>query len=100
MAKVIIPTPLRKFTDNQASVETKSHSVLEAINGLADQFPELREHLFDEQGKLRKFIRIYVGDADIRELHNENTSVDGNSVVSIIPAIAGGINHQPKSSDQ
>lgn len=91
MAKVIIPTPLRKFTDNKASVETKSASVLEAVNGLANEFPELREHLFDEQGKLRKFIRIYVGEQDIRELDNENTMVDANSVVSIIPAIAGGI---------
>ncbi len=92
MAKVIIPTPLRRFTDNLASLETDSNSVLEAVNSLANRFPELKEHLFDDQGKLRRFIRIYVGEKDIRELNNEQTSVEADSVVSIIPAIAGGIN--------
>jgi molybdopterin synthase sulfur carrier subunit len=86
MAKVIIPTPLRKFTDNKASVETNSNSVLAAINGLANEFPELKEHLFDEK--------------DIRELNNENTAVDAESIVSIIPAIAGGIQFHTKTSER
>ena len=90
MAKLIIPTPLRKFTNDQASIETKSGSVLEALHALAALFPELKEHLFDDQGSLRKFIRIYVGDQDIRELNNEKTQLEPTTVVSIIPAIAGG----------
>lgn len=91
MAKVIIPTPLRKFTDNQSAIEAESNSVLEAVNFLAERYPDLQEHLFDEQGKLRKFIRIYVGEKDIRELNNEDTLLEPHSVVNIIPAIAGGI---------
>lgn len=90
MAKVIIPTPLRKFTDNQSSIDTESESVIDAVNSLARRFPELREHLFDDHGSLRKFIRIYVGDQDIRELNNEKTALEPTTVVSIIPAIAGG----------
>lgn len=90
MAKVIIPTPLRKFTDNQSSIDTESRSVIDAVNSLASRFPELKEHLFDDRGSLRKFIRIYVGDQDIRELNNEKTALEPTTVVSIIPAIAGG----------
>lgn len=90
MAKLIIPTPLRKFTNDQAAVDTESNSVLEALHSLAALFPELKEHLFDDRGSLRKFIRIYVGDQDIRELKNEQTELEPTTVVSIIPAIAGG----------
>lgn len=90
MAKLIIPTPLRKFTRDQAAIDTESSSVLEALHSLAALFPELKEHLFDDRGSLRKFIRIYVGDQDIRELNNEKTALEPTTVVSIIPAIAGG----------
>ncbi|HEU5290520.1 MAG TPA: MoaD/ThiS family protein [Cyclobacteriaceae bacterium] len=90
MAKLIIPTPLRKFTNDQASIDTESGSVLEALNALAALFPELKVHLFDDQGSLRKFLRIYVGDQDIRELNNEKTAIEPTTVISIIPAIAGG----------
>jgi sulfur-carrier protein len=93
MPKIIIPTPLRKYTDNQPSIDTNSHSVREAVNTVAERFPELRTHLYDDQGNLRKFLRIYVGDQDIRELNNEQTVLESNSVVSIIPAIAGGVFH-------
>ncbi|MEO9805935.1 MAG: MoaD/ThiS family protein [Reichenbachiella sp.] len=91
MANIIIPTPLRKFTNNEASVESNGTTVQESVEDLAKQFPDLNKHIFDAEGKIRQFIRIYVGDEDINALNNENTEVDGNSVISIIPAIAGGI---------
>lgn len=90
MANIIIPTPLRKFTNNQASVESNGSTVQQSVEDLAKQFPDLNKHIFDAEGKIRQFIRIYVGDEDINALENENTKVDGNSVISIIPAIAGG----------
>lgn len=91
MANIIIPTPLRKFTNNQASVESNGSTVQQSVEDLAKQFPDLNKHIFDAEGKIRQFIRIYVGDEDINALENENTKVDGSSVISIIPAIAGGI---------
>ncbi|SMD39069.1 molybdopterin synthase subunit MoaD [Reichenbachiella faecimaris] len=91
MANIIIPTPLRKFTNNQASVESNGATVQQSVEDLAKQFPDLNKHIFDAEGKIRQFIRIYVGDEDINALENENTKVDGSSVISIIPAIAGGI---------
>jgi len=92
MAKVIIPTPLRKFTDNQASFETNSENVYEAIKALSGAFPEIQKHLFDEQGQIRSFLRIYLGDEDINVLDKEKTSLKADDVLSIIPAIAGGKN--------
>ncbi|UXX78969.1 MoaD/ThiS family protein [Reichenbachiella carrageenanivorans] len=92
MANIIIPTPLRKFTNNQPSVESNGSTVQESVEDLAKQFPDLSKHIFDAEGKIRQFIRIYVGDEDINALDNENTKVDSSTVISIIPAIAGGIN--------
>ena len=90
MAKIIIPTPLRKFTNNQASVATNGSTIKESINSLAQIYPELQKHLFDTQGDIRNFVRIYLGDEDINQLDRENTPVDEESVISIVPAIAGG----------
>ncbi len=90
MAKVIIPTPLRKFTGNQRSLATSGVTVKEAITDVASSFPDLQKHLFDTNGNIRDFVRIYVGEEDIKVLDNESTRLSEDSVVSIIPAIAGG----------
>ena len=90
MAKVIIPTPLRKFTENEGSIQTTGATVQAAIKQLTENYPELTNHLFDETGNIRSFVRIYVGDDDIKALQNEETPLKEDSVVSIIPAIAGG----------
>jgi molybdopterin converting factor small subunit len=92
MAKVIIPTPLRRFTENQPTLVTESGTVLQAIEELGNKYPGLHPHLFDKEGKLRNFIRIYVGDEDIKTLDNGNTAIDATSIVSLVPAIAGGSN--------
>ncbi|WP_020529017.1 MoaD/ThiS family protein [Flexithrix dorotheae] len=91
MAQIIIPTPLRKFTDNLATIKTNGSNIQESMLDLATQYPEVKQHLFDESGALRKFVRIYIGDEDIKALQNENTPVEDNTEISIIPAIAGGI---------
>ena len=90
MAKVIIPTPLRKFVDNQAEIVANGVNVQESIEGVATQFPEIKPHLFDSEGNIRNFVRIYVGDEDIKALDDSETAVTDSSVISIIPAIAGG----------
>lgn len=91
MAKVIIPTPLRKFAEDQASFITEGSTVGENILHLTVKFPGLKEHLLDEDGKLRQFIKVYVGDEDIEELQQDQTAVKADTVISLIPAIAGGI---------
>jgi len=90
MAIIIVPTPLRKFTSNQIKVEVNSETVAQSLENLANDFPDIRKHLLDNQGKVRDFINIFVGDNDIRDLENELTKVDSNTIISIVPAIAGG----------
>jgi len=91
MATVIIPTPLRKFTGNAARLQAGGTTVEESLTALATDFPDLKKHLFDEQGNIRSFVNIFVGDDDIRDLQNEKTTLTDDTVVSIVPAIAGGL---------
>ena len=91
MATIIIPTPVRKFTNQKTRLEVDGSNVKEAIEELAVNFPDLKKHLIDENGQLRTFVNIFVGDNDIRDLQKGETKVSADSVVSIIPAIAGGI---------
>ena len=91
MATVIIPTPLRKFTNNTAKVNINGDSIGEVVDQLTLNFPDLKKHLLDDKGQIRTFVNIFVGDSDIRDLQQEKTSVKDDTLVSIVPAIAGGI---------
>src|SRR3989338_4537865 len=87
---VRIPAPLQKLTQNQEKVEANGANVKELIENLDKKFPGIRERICDENGKVRKFINIYVNEEDVRFLQQEETSVKSGDEVSIIPAIAGG----------
>ncbi|MBI5913747.1 MAG: MoaD/ThiS family protein [Bacteroidetes bacterium] len=90
MAKIIIPTPLRKFTDNSGVFETTGTTVQEAIQQLTQTHTNLERHLLDDHKNLRSFIRVYLGEDDINSLQKGATSVAKDAVISIVPAIAGG----------
>jgi len=90
MATIIIPTPLRKFTNNTAKLQITEGTIESSIRELTTNFPDLKRHLLDENGRIRSFVNIFVGDEDIRDLQQEQTIVKNDTVVSIIPAIAGG----------
>ena len=91
MATVFIPTPLRKFTNNSSKLEMQGNTVMEVITSLTASFPDLKRHLINAEGKVPSFINIFVDDDDIRNLQQEQTVVKSNTIVSIVPAIAGGI---------
>ena len=88
--KVRIPTPLQKLTANQAEVSANGATVKEALAHLNEQFDGIAERLYDEQGKLRRFINFYVNEEDIRFLNGEDTALKEGDELSIVPAIAGG----------
>src|SRR5208283_1606969 len=90
MMKVLIPTPLRPYTGQQASVEVAAGTVGQTLRELTNQFPDLRKQLFSDDGKLRRFVNVYVNDEDIRYLDHENTPVKDSDTVSIVPSVAGG----------
>lgn len=94
MATIIIPTPLRKFTNNSSRLQLNASSIQEAVDELTFNFPDLKKHLLDEHGKIRSFINIFVGSDDIRNLQQEQTTLRQDSVISIIPAIAGGLSNE------
>ncbi len=87
---VLIPTPLRKFTQEQETVTVPSGTVTTLISELDLQFPGIAARLTDDQGELRRFINIYVNEEDIRFLAGKDTTVKDGDNVSIVPAIAGG----------
>ena len=88
--KVLIPTPLRKLTNNEETVEVNARSVGEAITELQARFPGIQERLVDEKGEVRRFVNVYVNQEDIRFLKNRETPLKDGDEISIIPAIAGG----------
>lgn len=97
MAEIIIPTPLRKFTGNTNRFSTSAKNVGDAIAELTAKYPGLKEHLYAGEGQLRPFIKIFVGEDDIKHLQDTKTSIDEKSVLSIVPAIAGGRSFHPSS---
>lgn len=91
MATILIPTPLRKYTDNQSKVSIDGADVSCIIENLVSTHPEIKKHLLDGAGGVRSFVNLFVDQDDIRSLNNLQTSVSPFSIVSIVPAIAGGI---------
>src|SRR5205809_1851341 len=90
MAKILIPTPLRPYTDKQDAVDAAGTTVGELLADLTRKHSGLKAHLYNEQGKLRSFVNVYVNDEDIRYLQKEQTPVAASDTVSIIPSVAGG----------
>ena len=92
MPKIQIPTPLRQYAGKQPAVEVKAATIGEALSSLVAQHPELRRHLYADDGKLRAFVNVYLNDEDVRYLQKDATAVNDSDSISIVPSIAGGRN--------
>jgi adenylyltransferase/sulfurtransferase len=88
--KILIPTPLRPYTDKKDAVDADGTTVGELLADLTRRHSGLKAHLYNDQGKLRSFVNVYVNDEDIRYLQKEQTPVTATDTVSIIPSVAGG----------
>ncbi len=88
--KIMIPTPLRQYVGKKDQIELEAKTVGEALSKLSSEYSDLRRHLYNEEGKLRSFVNVYLGDEDIRFLQREQTPVKDDDVLSIVPSIAGG----------
>src|SRR5580693_1797717 len=89
--KILIPTPLRPYTDKKDAVDADGATVGELLADLVVRHAGLKAHLYNDQGKLRSFVNIYVNDDDIRYLAKEQTPVKAGDTLSIIPSVAGGV---------
>ena len=90
MAKILIPTPLRQFAGKKDSLEVTASTVGEALAVLTSEHADLKRHLFNDEGKLRSFVNVYVNDEDIRYSGKDATPVKAGDTISIVPSIAGG----------
>ncbi len=90
MAQIRIPTPLRPYAGGQSAVAVTGDSVGTALNDLTDQYPDLRQHLF-EGPQLRSFVNIYLNQEDVRYLQGAETPLKETDTLLIIPSIAGGV---------
>lgn len=91
MAKILIPTPLRQYVDKKDSVDVTGATVGEALNALITAHPDLKKNLYNDEGKLRSFVNIYLNDEDIRYMKKESTPLADSDTISIVPSIAGGL---------
>ncbi|HLF07052.1 MAG TPA: MoaD/ThiS family protein, partial [Thermoplasmata archaeon] len=88
--RVHIPTPLRQYADNLPSIEVSGATVADALFQLTKKYDRLRRQLYDDSGRLRNFVNVYVNENDIRSLDRHETSLKDGDVVTIVPSIAGG----------
>jgi molybdopterin/thiamine biosynthesis adenylyltransferase/rhodanese-related sulfurtransferase/molybdopterin converting factor small subunit len=87
---ILIPSALQNYTSHRSEVQVQASSVGEALQALADAYPDLRKHLYTEQGKLRSFVNVYLGDEDTRYLQGLDTPLKEGDTLTIVPSIAGG----------
>ncbi|MEA5579034.1 MoaD/ThiS family protein [Anabaena sp. UHCC 0451] len=88
--KVLVPTALQKFTNNQAALECSGNNISELFDSLEQACPGIKSRLCDENGNPRRFLNLYVNSEDIRFLQNTETPLKDGDEVSIVPAVAGG----------
>ena len=89
---VKIPTPLRKLTNGETSVTVEGTTVGAIVDSLQAAYPGIQERLIDDEGALRHFVNIYLDGEDVRYLDGLNSVVSDNAELSIVPAVAGGLN--------
>jgi molybdopterin converting factor small subunit len=91
MSLVRLPTPLRPYADGRKEVEVTGGTVADALGNLAKLYPDLSHHLYDEGGRLRPYVNVFLNEDDVRTLQGESTPIaDGDRLV-IVPSIAGGM---------
>jgi sulfur-carrier protein len=90
MITVRIPTQMRTLTGGASTVEVDGSTIADVLSVLGAQYAGIAARLFDEQGKLRRFVNVYVEDEDIRFAQGLETPVSDGQTVSLLPAVAGG----------
>jgi adenylyltransferase/sulfurtransferase len=86
-----IPTPLRAYVGGAKEVSGEAGSVADALTALVAVHPDLKKHLFTDDGKVRSFVNVYLGDEDVRYLQGIDTPVPDGATISIVPSVAGGV---------
>jgi molybdopterin converting factor small subunit len=87
---VRIPTILRTYTDGESEVPAQGATLAEVLDDLDTHHPGIKARILDDQGAIRRFVNVYVGNDDVRFLDALDTPTPEGVQVSVIPAVAGG----------
>jgi MoaD family protein len=90
MALIRIPAALRDYTGGNAEMDVTGNTVASALNHLSTNYPQLRRHLYAENGELRSYVNVFVNEDDVRTLQGLKTEVQAQDTLMIVPSIAGG----------
>ncbi|MCC7024999.1 MAG: MoaD family protein [Thermomicrobiales bacterium] len=88
--QVLIPTPLRRFTDGESRVEVSGATVGDALDALEARFPGIDERVRDDSGQIRRFVNLFVNGQNVRDRDGIATPLSPGDELGIIPAMAGG----------
>ena len=88
--RVRVPTILRTYTKGESEVTVEGSTLSEVLDALDAQYPGIKGRIVDEQGELRRFVNVYVGNDDVRFADGLATATPDGTQVSVIPAVAGG----------
>src|SRR5687768_3758390 len=89
--KVLIPSALSRYAENQEQIEVSGGTVRDALRTLVELHPDLRKHLYGDGDELRQYVNVYLGEEDIRRLQGPETPVRAGQEITIVPSIAGGV---------
>ncbi|MDR3091866.1 MAG: MoaD/ThiS family protein [Clostridiales bacterium] len=88
---VFIPAALRPFTDGLAEASVEAKTAGQAVAALAEAHPDIKKHLYDENGALRPFVNLYAGEVNVKNLDGGlDAPIDDGGQITLVPAIAGG----------
>jgi sulfur-carrier protein len=90
MPVIKMPSPFRSYTQGLLEVPVQGRTVAEAMYSLVEQYPSLRQHLYNSQGDLRPFVNLFLGDENIRDLQGVGTPLNERDVLKLIQSVAGG----------
>jgi molybdopterin converting factor small subunit len=89
-ATIRIPTILRTYTEGESEVTANGATLAEVLDDLDANYTGIKGRILDDQGELRRFVNVYVGNDDVRFLDNLQTATPDGTQISVIPAVAGG----------
>jgi molybdopterin synthase sulfur carrier subunit len=89
-ASVRIPTILRTYPGGESEVSADGATLLEVLDDLDASYAGIKGRILDDNGELRRFVNVYVGNDDVRFLDNLETPTPDGAQISVIPAVAGG----------
>lgn len=90
MPALKIPTPLRPYAGGESTLQLPGEDVAEVLEAAVESYPELKKHLYNDDGQLRPFVNVFFGEENINQLEGLDTKLTENDTLLIIPSIAGG----------